>query len=87
MNLLLEAQAEVDSKDNQYEFTPLSRAAANGHSEVVILLLDAHAEVGAKDKSGNTVLHRARERGHRDVVELLEKRIGITETAFDDNHR
>ena len=34
---LLEAKAEVDSKNN-YGQTPLSLAAENGHSEVVALL-------------------------------------------------
>ena len=61
----------------------------NGHLEVVKPLLQAKAEVDAKDKDGQTALDRAKEdyqgwwesaqererirEGRRDVVELLEK--------------
>ena len=39
--------------------TPLHYAAANGHKEVVEVLLTNHAEVNAKDNGGSTPLHAA----------------------------
>ena len=50
---LLEAGAEVDSKDGNGDGTPLSWAAENGHSEVVKSLLEAGAEVDCEDNEGD----------------------------------
>ena len=52
--------------------TPL-HYAARGHKNVAELLLDNGADVNAKDKHGNTPLHKATLRGNKDIVELLRK--------------
>jgi ankyrin repeat protein len=51
--------------------TPLSRAALSGYLGVARFLLDAKADVNARDYDGSTPLHRATEAGHRAMVELL----------------
>jgi ankyrin repeat protein len=44
-------------------------------SEVVSVLLDAGAEVNARDKSGRTALSAANENPYRDdMIKLLERR-------------
>jgi len=69
---LLEAGAEVDSKDSHYRRTLLSWAAEEGHSEVVKSLLEAKAEVDAKDnRYGRTPLSWAAMNGHSEVVKSL----------------
>jgi serine/threonine protein kinase len=68
---LLEAGAEVDSKDILEKQTPLSMAAKNGHLEVVKSLLQAKAEVDVKATYGKTSLSWAAMNGHLEVVKSL----------------
>ncbi|MGO9095448.1 MAG: TonB family protein [Bryobacteraceae bacterium] len=68
--LLKENPKLADSSDVSGR-TPLHRAAAAAHKEIVALLLANHAEVDAKDKHGWTPLHFAAQKGSTDVAELL----------------
>ena len=52
MNLLLDNNADVESKDDDGQ-TPLSWAAENGHETVVKLLLDKNADVESKTTAGH----------------------------------
>ncbi|KAG7289833.1 hypothetical protein NEMBOFW57_006210 [Staphylotrichum longicolle] len=64
-------KVDVDVEDNEYDWTPLTRAAMNGHEAAVKLLL-ATSKADAKDgNSGQTPLSWAAEGGHEDVVKLL----------------
>jgi ankyrin repeat protein len=67
--------AEVNDKDKGGQ-TALMRAAANGHTAVVKLLLAKGAEVNEKDHDGQTAWTKAKERGHLDIVSLLGSRRG-----------
>jgi uncharacterized protein len=69
---LLEAGADpsVRARNDQGN-TPLQEAAANGHSNIVLLLLAHGAEVDTRNHQGWTALHLAASRGHQDVVEAL----------------
>ena len=71
MKLLLDKNADVESKDDKYGQTPLSWAAEKGHEVVVKLLLDKNADVESKDKYGRTPLSWAAKNGHEAVVKLL----------------
>jgi hypothetical protein len=70
IKLLLEAKADIESKDLSGQ-TSLSRAAENGHEAVVKLLLEAKADIKSKDSRGRTPLSLAAENGHEAVVKLL----------------
>ena len=49
----------------------LVTALENGHKDVVQWLLDAGADVNAKDTWGRTALMKASLNGHKDIVQLL----------------
>ncbi|KAF3919192.1 hypothetical protein AA313_de0200251 [Arthrobotrys entomopaga] len=68
---LIAAKADIETKDNEYGQTPLSWAARNGHQAVVQLLIEAKADIEAKDKYGQTPLSWAARNGHQAVVQLL----------------
>jgi len=73
VGLLLERGAEVNVQGTLEGFTPLMTAAAEGLAGVVRILLDAGANRDIKDQDGDTALTFARQNGHDEVVELLEK--------------
>jgi ankyrin repeat protein len=57
VKLLLDKDAELETKDTDYGRTPLSWTAENGHEAVVKLLLDKGAELETKDtRYGRTPL-------------------------------
>lgn len=73
------AAAEVNTRDRLGR-TPLIRAAGNGSSHVVELLLsDGQVEVNTKDISGWTALFWAVSRKHQTAIELLlaSKRVDV----------
>jgi ankyrin repeat protein len=67
--------AEGDNAGPHAGWTPLTAAAANGHHEVVRLLLDAKAAVNQPARGtaagARTALQLACERGHADVLDAL----------------
>ncbi len=69
-SLLLQAGAEVNTR-NKAGQTPLMSAAIAGASENAALLLEVGAYLNAVDKKGNIPLHKAAENGHGPVVQLL----------------
>jgi ankyrin repeat protein len=67
--------ADVNMVDRETGETPLMFAARYSTSEVVGVLLDAGAEVNAKDKNGRTALFAANENPYRDdMIKLLKRR-------------
>jgi ankyrin repeat protein len=58
---------------NDNGFSALFWASFKDYTEVVKLLLDKSADVNTKAKDGYSALNRAKENGHTDIVELLEK--------------
>lgn len=58
----------VDGNGN----TALTLAAANGHSDVVKMLIDSNANVNLASKSGNTPLHHAAANGHTSIISQLQ---------------
>ena len=53
--------------------TPLIMAALNGHIKIVKLLVEANADINAKNTSGVTALMAATQNGHTAIAELLRE--------------
>ena len=70
VNLLIEAGADLDLRDNEGE-AALMHAARNGHKETVDVLIKAGADVNPGDHNGTTALMHAVKKGHKEIVELL----------------
>lgn len=66
----LEGKVDVNAQD-EWGKTALHMAAANGHDEIVKVLIDAGANVAVANESGNTALHWACLMGHEQVTRLL----------------
>ncbi len=60
----------LNTADNQ-GFTALHVAAANGHVDIISLLLKLGASISSKDFTKATALHHASMNGHSGAVELL----------------
>ena len=54
--------------------TSLHWAIANGHTEVVNLLIEKGADIHVKDNDGDTPLHWASRDGLTEVVNLLKEK-------------
>jgi len=67
----LEKGAKVNAPTTD-GFTPLHRAAANGHRAVVTLLLKSGADKKAKTKEGERPVDLARQQHHTTLIPLLE---------------
>lgn len=72
--LVKEDPALVASRDYLYRRTPLHWAANGGHRAAAEFLLAHGAEVGLRDKAGDTSVDRARAMGHLDLADLLRRR-------------
>jgi ankyrin repeat protein len=82
---LLDRGAGVDAHGRGWMVgTPLSSAAAGGHTDVARLLLDAGADPDARQSSGWTPLHSAAHDGNRAMVELLLGRGADPRATNDD---
>ena len=65
--------ADVNARERWYGRTALMIAAAEGHLEVVRLLVEAGSDLSLADAEGSTALSLARSYGHLDVAALLEE--------------
>jgi ankyrin repeat protein len=72
VEVLLEAGADVDIADRGEGFTALMTAASLGEKEVVAVLLEHGASKDLVDIDGDTARDFAVQRGHDDIVEMLE---------------
>ncbi|XP_022778482.1 26S proteasome non-ATPase regulatory subunit 10-like isoform X1 [Stylophora pistillata] len=69
--LLLQSGAYVDVQDKTSAATPLHRAASQGHSKIVKLLLNHNASCNIQDAEGNTALHMACEEDRAEIAVTL----------------
>jgi ankyrin repeat protein len=71
-DLVAHDRSLVNIHDDFIGSTPLIRAAHRGYREIVELLLEAGADVHARERASNTAaIHWAAEGGHPDIVHLL----------------
>ncbi|XP_052812830.1 inversin-like isoform X2 [Mya arenaria] len=68
----------VSALDNMFR-TPLHWAAVLGHSKIVSLLLDNHADYSSSDQNGATPLHYAAQNNFDDTVEVFLSRATVTD--------
>lgn len=78
LELLVRAGADPNVADPTTRATPLHMAAARGLQSSVALLLEAKAEINAKDARGETPTAHALHGGHTAVANLLKQRGGNT---------
>ena len=62
---------DINAKDSIFGSTALSSAALFGHTEVVALLLEAGADVNARNRDGGAPLHSAAFLGQYETAKLL----------------
>ena len=60
---------EIDS--DFYDATPLHYASFEGHLQICRVLLQHHAPVDSRNRTGETPLHYASRKGHHEVARLL----------------
>ena len=78
--LLLTNGCKVNNENN----SPLHFAALNGNVEIVQMLLDRYAEIGAVNLDGATALHYAAQSMNMEIIEMLLSR-GANVNAADIN--
>lgn len=63
---------DVNSRNRHDGGTVLMQAALNGHTDTVILLLQANVDIMVKNNRGQTALDIAKEHKHNDVIQLIQ---------------
>ncbi len=72
VNFLLDRGADPNITNKESGFTALIAATWSDYPEIVETLLRKGAQVNAKDKFGKTPLKWAREKGHTQIIQLLQ---------------
>ena len=72
IEVLLDSDADIEAREDFLDRTPIHMAASfNPDAGAVALLIKRGADIWARDKYGETILHTAAGYGQREVVELL----------------
>ena len=83
--LLRRRLTDINSKDQKGQ-SPLMKAAACGHTQIVSMLLNKGASIRAVDSNGSTALMIATDAGHEGPVDLLIQR-GADPSVLDPTAR
>ncbi|KAL6834212.1 ankyrin repeat-containing domain protein [Trichoderma sp. SZMC 28015] len=79
IELMIEANADLEVRDKEEGATPLIWAARKGYKNVVNLLLERGGEINAKDNRGRTPLSLAALHKHESIMQLLFNKGGIVD--------
>lgn len=71
LNDAIRNKGNIESKQNDTEFTPLMLAAMNNHKSILSALIAAGADVDARDSEGRVALMFASQMGYIDIVQIL----------------
>jgi ankyrin repeat protein len=74
--LLIQYNVEVDKQGPYNGYTALHDAIWQNHVETAKVIIDAGANLGLKNNAGQTPLEFARTRGQKELVALLEQKLG-----------
>lgn len=69
--MLVEGGADLEAATTEKGITPLHSAAADGHCEVMRMLIDAGANPNSRRSTGATPLYMAAQGGHVDAIKVL----------------
>lgn len=86
LKTLLTSDPTLTQSHVSCEMTPLLGAAAGGHADAAAALLDAKADVNAKNWINQTPLHYSAMGGFKDVVDLLIARGADVNASDKDGH-
>ena len=75
VKLLIEKGADLKAREKSVGATPLFVAAQFGHADIVKLLLMHGANPDDGNKNGYKPIQIAKDKNHRNVVEILEKKV------------
>ncbi len=75
VGLLLRNGADVNVQGKAEGFTALMMAASEGHLDVARVLLFNGADVDVVDRDGDTAKKFAKEKGHPEMLKLLESQV------------
>ncbi|MCY4188296.1 MAG: ankyrin repeat domain-containing protein, partial [Bryobacterales bacterium] len=67
--------AEVNLTDGGEGYTALMFAAAEGHADIVQMLLDKGADPDLRDTDGESALKFASDKRHQDVIDVLRRAV------------
>lgn len=74
VELLLEYKSDPNSVDKEEHFTPLMHAAAEGHLDVVKVLLQNGADPFLVDIDGDTAEAFALQNGHKEIADFINSK-------------
>ncbi|EPS35974.1 hypothetical protein H072_10610 [Dactylellina haptotyla CBS 200.50] len=87
VKLVLDGGANIEARDTHWDYTALLAAIRTDKTIIAKLLIDYGANLQAREKSGNTPLLEAAEKGNREIIEMLINGAADLEikNQFDEN--
>jgi ankyrin repeat protein len=84
IEFLIQAGAVINKQEFVYGTTPLMQAVVRRREAVVEMLLKHDADIGAKNREGDTALDMASELGFNEIVQLLKNKqtCGLSESLI-----